>query len=77
MESAHLLIVAILVGANAAAAALAYRTFPLWFLGIGQQHGRYAGLGSSDSKPGGDSGKTIPALPWLASAAPTAGLFAA
>jgi len=77
MELAPLLVGTLLIGAYTTATAFIYRRFPLWLFGLGQQHGRYAGLGSADSKSGGDSGKMIPVLPLLAAGAPSIGLMVA
>jgi len=45
--------------AGAGATALAPWVFPLWFLEIGQEHGRFAGLGSDNADPVPTRGKMI------------------
>ncbi len=68
---------ALLIGAGAAATALVTRIYPLWFLGIAQEHGRYAGLGSSEPRSGGGTGKNIPTGTGVNTEGPVAGLIVA
>jgi hypothetical protein len=52
------------LGAGTIATAVFSRLFPLWFLEVGQDHGRYAGLGSraESSRPGTRGGVQSPVL---------------